>query len=213
LCIQNAQMARKKYSALEVAKMMGLKKRAVQARAARYGVKKENGAFVFTAHFLKTKWGVNAPSDAHKKSTAVHNAHKRAHQENLVDGNEVGLHTLPNGNKVQVFTESEYKSFELALIERKQLLQQVKQLQDWKDSFIRYTQERNALEAKDKGLIKEIDDVEDAQVMDSDTDLQQHLSTKREEVIQNKTEHHKGDFQDMEYKSDYYSWLENLKNG
>ena len=206
-------MARKKYSALEVAKMMGLKKRAVQARAARYGVKKENGAFVFTAHFLKTKWGVNVPSDAHKKSTAVHNAHKRAHPENVVDGNEIGLHNLPNGNKVQVFTAEEYRSFELALIERKQLLQQVKQLQDWKDSFIRYTQERNALDAVSKGLIKEIEDVEDAQVMDdTDTDLQQHLSAKREEVIQNKTEHHKGDVQDMEYKSDYYSWLKNLKD-
>lgn len=200
-------MARKKYSALEVAKMMGLKKRAVQARAARYGVKKENGAFVFTAHFLKTKWGVNAPSDAHKKSTAVHNAHKRAHPENVVDGNEVGLHTLPNGNKVQVFTESEYKSFELALIERKQLLQQVKQLQDWKDSFIRYTQERNALEAKDKGLIKEIDDVEDAQVMDSDADLQKHLSQKRAEVIKPKV-----NTSEQGFKTDYFGWMENLKD-
>lgn len=201
-------MGRKKYSALEVAKMMGLKKRAVQARAARYGVKKQNGAFVFTAHFLKTKWGVNAPSDAHKKSTTVHNAHKRAHPENIVDGNEVGLHTLPNGNKVQVFTDSEYKSFELALIERKQLLQQVKQLQDWKDSFIRYTQERNALEARDKGLIKDIDvDVEEAQVMD-DTDLQKHLSQKRAEVIKPKpnTSEQQG------YKTDYFGWMENLKD-
>ena len=206
MCIQNAQMARKKYSAVEVAKMMGLKKRAVQARAARYGVKKENGAFVFTAHFLKTKWGVNAPSDAHKKSTAVHNAHKRAHQENLVDGNEVGLHTLPNGNKVQVFTESEYKSFELALIERKQLLQQVKQLQDWKDSFLRFTQERNLIEAKDKGLFKEIDDVEEAQVMD-DTDIQKHLSQKRAEVIKPKV-----NTSEQWYRSDYFGWMEKLKD-
>ena len=200
-------MARKKYSALEVAKMMGLKKRAVQARAARYGVKKQNGAFIFTAHFLKTKWGVNAPSDAHKKSTTVHNAHKRAHPENIVDGNEVGLHTLPNGNKVQVFTDSEYKSFELALIERKQLLQQVKQLQDWKDSFIRYTQERNALEAKDKGLIKDIDvDVEEAQVMD-DTDLQKHLSQKRAEVIKPKA-----NTSEQGFKTDYFGWIQNLKD-
>ena len=196
-------MARKKYSALEVAKMMGLKKRAVQARAARYGVKKQNGAFIFTAHFLTTKWGVDVPSDAHKKSTAVHNAHKSAHQEHLIDSNEVGLHKSPSGNLVQVFTESEYKSFENALQERKHLLSQVAELRQWKEDFIRYTQERNALDAVSKGLIKDIEDVEEAQVVDSDADLQHHLSQKRAEVIKPKVN-------GQGYKTDYFTWLENL---
>jgi len=92
------------------------------------------------------------------------------------------------------------------LIERKQLLQQVKQLQDWKDSFLRFTQERNLIEAKDKGLFKEIDDVEEAQVMD-DTDIQKHLSQKRAEVIKPKV-----NTSEQWYRSDYFGWMEKLKD-
>ena len=194
------------YSVSEAAEILGVKKRAVQARAARHKLKKRKGAYAITDKIL-AKWGVvnehYSEQTAHSESENT----KRAHPENIVDGNEIGLHNLPNGNKVQVFTSEEYKSFELALIERKQLLQQVKQLQDWKDSFIRYTQERNALEARDKGLIKEIEDVEDAQVMDSDADLQKHLSQKRADVIKPKA-----NTSEQGFKTDYFGWIQNLKD-
>ena len=54
-------------------------------------------------------------------------------------------------------------------------------------------------------MIKEIDDVEDAQVMD-DTDLQKHLSQKRAEVIKPKVNTY-----EQGYKTDYFKWMENLK--
>lgn len=200
-------MAIKIYSVAEVAEMLGVKERAVQARAARHNFRKRKGAYVFTDKTL-AKWKVGNEYQNEQTAHSKKSKSKGAQSEHLINSNEVGLHKAPNGNLVQVFTEAEYKSFELALIERKQLLQQVKQLQDWKDSFIRYTQERNALEAKDKGLIKEIEDVEDAQVMDY-TDLQKHLSQKRAEVIKpkvNTSEHEQG------YKTDYFGWIENLKD-
>ena len=196
------------YSVSEAAEILGVKKRAVQARAARHKLRKRKGAYAITDKIL-AKWGVvnehYSEQTAHSESENT----KRAHPENIVDGNEIGLHNLPNGNKVQVFTSEEYDSFENALQERKHLLSQVAELRQWKEDFIRYTQERNALDAVSKGLIKDLEDVEDAQVMDSDADLQKHLSAKRAKVIKpkaNTSEHEQG------FKTDYFGWMENLKD-
>ena len=116
------------------------------------------------------------------------------------------MHKAPNGNLVQVFTEAEYKSFENALQERKHLLAQIAQLQDWKDSFTLYTNQRNTIEAKEKGLIDvihEVQEVKDVVNQDTEEDLQKHISAKRKEKL-NRMGH-------PDFKSDYYGWLENLK--
>lgn len=202
-------MATKKYSALEVAKMMGLQKRAVQARAARYGVKKQNGQFIFTAKFLE-KWGVQiAHNDAPKKKSPMHNAHQRAPIDNL----EVGLHKASNGNLVQVFTEAEYKSFENALQERKHLLKQVAELEEWRKTFFTYTSERNHIEAKEKGLIKDLDVIEVSEVVEDqertspdDSDIQKNVSAKRAEKLkQTKAKH-----DSPNYRTDYIGWMNDL---
>jgi len=195
----------KYYSVSEAAEILGVKKRAVQARAARHKLRKRKGSYVITDKIL-AKWGVvnehYSEQTAHSESEKT----KRAHPENIVDGNEIGLHILPNGNKVQVFTSEEYESFKNALQERKHLLKQVAELEQWRKDFFKYTSERNALEAKDKGLIKDLEDVEDAQVMD-DTDLQKHLSQKRADVIKPKP-----NTSEQGYKTDYFGWMENLRD-
>ena len=197
----------KYYSVSEVAEILGVKKRAVQARASRHKLRKRKGAYVITDKTL-AKWGVENEHYSEQTAHSESEKTKRAHPENIVDGNEIGLHILPNGNKVQVFTSEEYESFENALQERKYLLKQVAELEQWRKDFFKYTSQRATLEAKDKGLIKDLEDVEDAQVMD-DTDLQKHLSQKRAEVIKPKANTSE---QEQGYKTDYFGWMENLKD-
>jgi len=200
-------MSIKIYSVAEVAEMLGVKERAVQARAARYKLRKRKGAYVFTDKQL-AKWGVGTAQETAQDAHLKESKSKRAQSEHLINSNEVGLHKAPNGNLVQVFTEAEYKSFEAALIERKYLLAQVAQLQEWKDSFTLYTNQRNTIEAKDKGLIDvihQVQEVKDVVNQDTEEDLQKHIQAKRKEKL-NRIEH--PDFKD--FKADYYTWLENL---
>ena len=180
----------------QVCKRLKLSKRSVQRIAKSQGIPKDLEGYIFTE---------DAVRQMRQKESAT-SRNKVRNKEDVLGDLELGLHAV-DGKMINVFSKEEYKSFELALIERKQLLQQVKQLQDWKDSFIRFTQERNLIEAKDKGLFKEIDDVEEAQVMDG-TYIQKHLSQKRAEVIkkQNKNEQVSSGF-----KSDYFGWMEKLK--
>ena len=180
----------------QVCKRLKLSKRSVQRIAKSKGIPKDLEGYIFTEDAVRQM----------RQQTPTTSRSKGRSKEDVLRALELGLHEV-DGKMINVFSKEEYRSFELALIERKQLLQQVKQLQDWKDSFIRYTQERNALDAVSKGLIKEIEDVEDAQVMD-DTDLQKHLSQKRAEVIKPKpnTSEQQG------YKTDYFGWMEDLKD-
>ena len=198
-------MAIKIYSVAEVAEMLGVKERAVQARAARHKFRKRKGAYVFTDKTL-AKWKVGNEYQNEQTAHSKKSKSKGAQSEHLINSDVVGLHKAPNGNLVQVFTEAEYKSFENALQERKHLLAQIAQLQDWKDSFTLYTNQRNTIEAKEKGLmdvIHEVQEVKDVVNQDTEEDLQKHIAAKRKEKL-NRMEH-------PDFKSDYYGWLENLK--
>jgi len=199
-------MAIKIYSVAEVAEMLGVKERAVQARAARHKFRKRKGAYVFTDKIL-AKWKVGNEYQNEQNAHSKESKSKRAHPEHLINSDEVGLHKAPNGNLVQVFTEAEYKSFEAALIERKYLLAQVAQLQEWKDSFTLYTNQRNTIEAKDKGLIDvihQVQEVKDVVNQDTEEDLQKHIQAKRKEKL-NRIEH-------PDFKAAFSKWMENLKD-
>ena len=186
----------------QVCKRLKLSKRSIQRIAKSKGIQKDLEGYIFTE---------DAVRQMRQKESAT-SRNKGRIKEGVLGDLELGLHEV-NGKMINVFSKEEYKSFELALIERKQLLQQVKLLQDWKDSFIRYTQERNLIEAKDKGLIKEIEEVEeDAQVMDSDADLQKHLSQKRAEVIKPKVNTSEQGYKVQGYRTDYFGWMEKLKD-
>ncbi len=185
-------MSATRLSISQVCKKLKLSKRSVQRIAKSKGIPKDLEGYIFT-------------EDAVRQKESATSRNKGRSKEDVLGDLELGLHEV-DGKMINVFSKEEYKSFELALIERKQLLQQVKQLQDWKDSFLRFTQERNLIEAKDKGLFKEIDDVEEAQVMD-DTDIQKHLSQKRAEVIKPKV-----NTSEQWYRSDYFGWMEKLKD-
>lgn len=178
----------------QVCKRLKLSKRSVQRIAKSKGIPKDLEGYIFTEDAVR-QMRQQDPTTSRSKGRS---------KEDVLRGLELGLHEV-DGKMINVFSKEEYKSFELALIERKQLLQQVKQLQDWKDSFIRFTQERNLIEARDKGLIKDVD-IEEAQVMD-DTDLQKHLSQKRAEVIKPKA-----NTSEQGFKTDYFGWMENLKD-
>ena len=199
-------MAIKIYSVAEVAEMLGVKERAVQARAARHKFRKRKGAYVFTDKIL-AKWKVGNEYQNEQNAHSKESKSKRAQLEHLINSDEVGLHKAPNGNLVQVFTEAEYKSFEAALIERKHLLAQVAQLQEWKDSFTLYTNQRNTIEAKDKGLIDvihQVQEVKDVVNQDTEEDLQKHIQAKRKEKL-NRIEH-------PDFKAAFSKWMENLKD-
>jgi hypothetical protein len=184
----------------QVCKKLKLSKRSVQRIAKSKGIAQDLEGYIFTNESVR---------QMRQKDPAT-SRNKGRSKEDVLRDLEQGLHESDNGNLIQVFSKEEYKTFESALIERKHLLDKVAELREWKDSFTRYTNQRNIIEARDKGLINELDIVEVSDVVEDleqtsldDSDLQNHLAQKRAKKVNTSGQG---------FKSDYYGWLENLKD-
>jgi len=139
-------MSKQFYSIPEAAHILGVKERAVQRRAKRYGIKKRGGRYLIP-HDILTVW---------KGEEANTEREQDAHDTHTVYG--VGMHHQEDGTVMQVFTQDEYDTFKRMLIEHKELKSRVAQLQDWVERFTTYTQERNTIEAHEKGLLKHVNE-------------------------------------------------------
>ena len=184
----------------QVCKKLKLSKRSVQRIAKSKGIAQDLEGYIFTNESVRQM----------RQKTPTTSRNKGRSKEDVLRDLEQGLHESDNGNLIQVFSKEEYKTFEAALIERKYLLDKVAELREWKDSFTRYTNQRNIIEARDKGLINELDIVEVSEVDTvlakpslDDSDLQNHLAQKRAKKVNTSGQG---------FKSDYYGWLENLKD-
>ena len=184
----------------QVCKKLKLSKRSVQRIAKSKGIAQDLEGYIFTNESVR---------QMRQKDPAT-SRNKGRSKEDVLRDLEQGLHESDNGNLIQVFSKEEYKTFEAALIERKHLLDKVAELREWKDAFTRYTNQRNIIEARDKGLINELDIVEVSEVDPvlakpslDDSDLQNHLAQKRAKKVNTSGQG---------FKSDYYGWLENLKD-
>ena len=178
---QIRQAMRHYYTIKEAANALEVTKRTIQRKCASLNVAKDNGAYIITEDVLRQMRRRTT------ESTDIPNTIEHTYG--------VGLHEQEDGTMLQVFTKDEYKQFEAALIERNHLLKQVAELRQWKDDFIKYTNQRNTIEAHDKGIIKHLDHEE---VEDHAEDIQQHLIAKRKEVIKD--------------KAAFSKWMENLKD-
>ena len=178
----------KTYTINQAKDLLKVSERAVQRRCKRHGIPIKNGQYCIDLATL-ISWGYktsNVPehSDA-KPNTPVHiqlEAGQVIEQE--------------DGSVLECFSKEKYQSLEQALIERlelkielRELSQRLEQLQQWKEDFMQYTNQRNTIEAFDKGLIQQMDkdEVDDSNLTEPDvTDIHQHLQAKRSEVIRAK---------------------------
>jgi hypothetical protein len=182
----------------QVCKKLKLSKRSVQRIAKSKGITQDLEGYIFTNESVR---------QMRQKDPAT-SRNKGRSKEDVLRDLEQALHESDNGNLIQVFSKEEYKTFEAALIERKHLLDKVAELREWKDAFTRYTNQRNIIEARDKGLINELDIVEVSEVDTvlakpslDDSDLQNHLAQKRAKKVNTSGQG---------FKSDYYGWLKEL---
>ena len=178
---QNAYMPHiknKYFTIQEAASILGVKERAVQARCSRYGLKKINGRYSIPQALIE-QWG----------GSQTHTSSAQPNAQTHIYG--LGQHEQADGTYIQVFTKDEYKQFEDALIERNELKielremqKRLEQLQQWKEDFMRYTSQRNTIEAHEKGVIAST--IEDIEEVESEEILQKHLSDKRKIVLKDK---------------------------
>ena len=189
----------------QVCKKLKLSKRSVQRIAKSKGIAQDLEGYIFTNESVR---------QMRQKDPAT-SRNKGRSKEDVLRDLEQGLHESDNGNLIQVFSKEQYKTFEAALIERKHLLDKVAELREWKDSFTRYTNQRNIIEARDKGLINELDIVAVSEVnpvlakpSPDDSDIQKNVSAKRAEKLrQTKAKH-----DSPNYRSDYISWINDLND-
>ena len=170
----------KTYTIKEAAKLLNVTDRAVQRRCARHGIEKKNNRYNITLPVL-IEWGYK-PNNVleHKPNTREH--------LNLQAGEVI---EQEDGSIIECFTKENYSHLEQALIERNELKielremqKRLEQLQQWKEDFMRYTSQRNTIEAHEKGVIAStIEDIEEVQ---SEEILQKHLSDKRKMVLKDK---------------------------
>jgi hypothetical protein len=177
-----------RYAISDVAKMLKLSKRSVQRLAAKHDVPKDLEGYIFTDETVRQM--------RHKPG-----ATSRSNDGEVIEDLAVGLHRAKNGNLVQVFTEDQYKKFEEALIHRKHLLKEIERLEQWRQDFFDYTNQRNTIEAKEKGLIQDIEN-EIQDIPSEDADIQSNLNTKRLEILNKKSNS----------TQEFAAWMESLKD-
>lgn len=152
---------RQRYDIGSIAKQLGVTKRTLQRKLKQNQVDKDDNGYIITDEILQ-KIGY----DIHRQDSDNSATYAP------------GLHEQTDGTLIQVFTREEYDTFKRMLIEHKQLKQQVAQLQDWVERFTTYTNQRNTIEAHEKGVIDREHPVEDVQ------DLADQVQQKRQQIIE-----------------------------
>lgn len=195
-------MSDKTYTIGEAATRLNATKRTIQRKLRALGIPTKNGAYVITDDLLRelnaTKRGKNngATTATKEPTTELRHAATEPNKSEHTQLEAGEVIEQEDGSVIECFSPEKYQSLEQALVERlelkielREVYKRLDQLQQWKDDFMRYTSERNTIEAFDKGLIKPIDkeEVDDSNLTEPDvTDIQQHLQLKRNEVIRAK---------------------------
>jgi tRNA(Ile)-lysidine synthase TilS/MesJ len=168
----------KTYTINEAKDLLKVSERAVQRRCKRHGIPIKNGQYCIDLATL-ISWGyktniVPEHPDAKPNTTE----HIKIEAGQVIE--------QADGSIIECFDQDKYKSLEQALIERlelkikvRELSKRLEQLQQWKNDFMQYTNQRNTIEAFEKGVIQPIDkeEVDDSNLTESDTaDIQQPIS-------------------------------------
>ena len=195
-------MSDKTYTIGEAATRLNATKRTIQRKLRALGIPTKNGAYVITDDLMRelnaTKRGKNngATTATKEPTTELRQAATEPNKTEHIQLEAGEVIEQEDGSIIECFSAEKYLSLEQALVERlemkielRELSQRLEQLQQWKNDFMRYTSERNTIEAFDKGLIQQMDkeEVDDSNLTEPDvTDIQQHIQAKRSEVIRAK---------------------------
>jgi hypothetical protein len=136
-------MGATRYQIAEVAKQLKTTKRTIQRKLKKLDIPQDSEGYIITDEVVRQL----RPKSPTELTTTSHES---------VYG--LGLHRQDDGTLMQVFSQDEYDKFKQMLIEHKELKSRVAQLQDWVERFTTYTQERNTIEAHDKGLLKHVNE-------------------------------------------------------
>ena len=195
-------MSDKTYTIGEAATRLNATKRTIQRKLRALGIPTKNGAYVITDELLRelnaTKRGKNngATTATKEPTTQLRQAATEPNKTEHIKIEAGEVIVQQDGSVLECFSAEKYQSLEQALVERlelkielREVYKRLDQLQQWKEDFMKYTTQRNTIEAFDKGLIQQMDkdEVDDSNLTEPDvTDIQQHIQAKRSEVIRAK---------------------------
>ena len=178
----------KTYTINQAKDLLKVSERAVQRRCKRHGIPIKNGQYCIDLATL-ISWG-------YKTNIVPEHSDAKPNKSEHIQLEAGEVIVQQDESVIECFSKEKYQSLEQALVERlelkielRELSQRLEQLQQWKEDFMKYTNQRNTIEAFDKGLIQQMDkdEVDDSNLTEPDvTDIQQHIQAKRSEVIRAK---------------------------
>lgn len=190
-------MANKIYTITEAAKRLNVTKRTIQRRLSKLETPIHEGAYVITEDVMRI---LTKSSNAEYKAATPTTPEAATMSLQALQAGEVIEQA--DGSIIECFSQAKYEQLEQALVERQELKIELRemqkrldQLQQWKEDFMRYTNQRNTIEAHEKGVIASTDEVEE---ISHEEIIQKKLANKRLQVITNG-------------KAKFTDWLQSLE--